>query len=179
MTILFDLTCRFPNTLRAIKAMLPEVGLQSRNLIGSTSAGAQRGRWRGTGVQACQECALARAMELACAQPSCLPEAGPPVQLPCCSQSTTLQVSLRRAWQPKAVARTMCECPQHLPRTLCRLRPRSRARQGHPRLPNRPAHQGLPADLPVRGGCCALRPAATFPSVPVHIAGSRGCRTGA
>ncbi len=36
---------RFPNTLRAIKAMLPEVGLQSRNLIGSTSAGAGRQGW--------------------------------------------------------------------------------------------------------------------------------------
>ncbi|KAL4447266.1 hypothetical protein ABPG77_007299 [Micractinium sp. CCAP 211/92] len=39
----------FPNTLRAIKAMLPEVGLQSRNLIGSTSAAA-----RGKAIRAFQ-----------------------------------------------------------------------------------------------------------------------------
>ena len=30
----------FPNTLRQIKSMLPEIGLQSRDLIGGSSAGA-------------------------------------------------------------------------------------------------------------------------------------------
>ena len=30
----------YPNTLRAIKALLPEIGLQSRNLIGGSGAGA-------------------------------------------------------------------------------------------------------------------------------------------
>jgi ERCC4-related helicase len=31
----------YPNTLRAIKALLPDIGLQSRNLIGGSGAGAQ------------------------------------------------------------------------------------------------------------------------------------------
>ena len=35
----------YPNTLRAIKAMLPAIGLESRNLIGSSNAGAQARRW--------------------------------------------------------------------------------------------------------------------------------------
>jgi ERCC4-related helicase len=36
----------YPNTLRAINALLPSIGLQSRNLIGSSSAGGRDRQWQ-------------------------------------------------------------------------------------------------------------------------------------